>query len=411
VNSKVEQLTEAIETKKRHIAMLAERAAEKREDLSDEDMTTIESLNKEVIHSREQLELLTTDLELSESTTERLRNLRSAVSSTAANATQYRSAGELLWDCLHQSDDGARSRFNRVMRRAAEHMGTDAAVTTPVAGDLGGLIVKAVVGPVSDPYPSGMPFAAAIGMRDIPATDGFGFSRPFLVDPGFVSGVAPQAAEKAELASKAFSIDSSPVALATVGGYLNVSQQLQSFNPSSLQIILDQLRRRLENHIDGFMVAEMQLTTGYVALPAPATAAELIAAIYQAAGAYYGVTNSLPSWIAMGPAGWVRLGSTTDLAGRPLFPTLGAANAPGTASADSFSVTVAGLSPIVTPAITDDAFYIGGPDGLEGYMYRYPVLDAIEPSVLGRQVAVAAAIAAYRPTPFANSIVKLAAAP
>jgi hypothetical protein len=44
-------------------------------------------------------------------------------------------------------------------------------------------------------------------------------------------------------------------------------------------------------------------------------------------------------------------------------------------------------------------------------MYRYPALDAVEPSVLGRQVAVAAAIAAYRPTPFANAIVKLAAAP
>jgi hypothetical protein len=113
----------------------------------------------------------------------------------------------------------------------------------------------------------------------------------------------------------------------------------------------------------------------------------------------------------MGPLGWVRLGSTVDLAGRPLFPTLGAANAPGTARADSFATTVAGLSPVVTPAITDDALFVGGPDGLEGYMYRYPVLDTVEPSVLGRQVAVAASIAAYRPTPFANATVRLAATP
>jgi hypothetical protein len=72
---------------------------------------------------------------------------------------------------------------------------------------------------------------------------------------------------------------------------------------------------------------------------------------------------------------------------------------------------VAGLSPIVTPSITDDSFYVGGPDGVEGYMYRHPILDAVEPSVLGRQVAVAASIAAYRPTPFANSVIKIAAAP
>jgi hypothetical protein len=409
MNRMVAQLTEEIGAKRRHIELMTNRAVETGRDLSDEDMATVASLNEEVIRLRSQLDLLSVDLEISAETEERLRHLVPPTS--AAAHSNYRTAGELLWDCLHQSDPEAQVRYHKVMRRAAEHMGTDAANTTPVAGDLGGLVVKPVVGPVSDPYPRGMPFASAIGMRDIPATDGFGFSRPFLVDPGFTAGVAPQAPEKSELASRAFSIDSSPVALSTVGGYLNISQQLQSFNPSSLQIILDQLRKRLENHIDIFMVTEMQLSTGYVALPAGATAAELIAAVYQAAGAYHGVTQALPSWIAMGAAGWVRLGSTTDLAGRPLFPTLGAANAPGTSEATSFAVTVAGLSPIVTPSITDDSFYIGGPDGLEGYMYRYPALDAVEPSVLGRQVAVAAAIAAYRPTPFANAIVKLSAVP
>jgi hypothetical protein len=404
----VEKLTNDISKKRSHIEMLAERAHEAGKDLSEDEMTTVESLNNEIKAHNRQLDLLTADVATSEETTNRLRSLGGGI---VGAEFKYRSAGELLWDCLHQTDADAKNRYHRVMRRAAEHMGTDAANTTPVAGDLGGLVVKSVVGPVSDPYPRGMPFASAIGMRDIPATDGFGFSRPYLVDPGFVDGVAVQAQEKSELASRAFTIESSPVALTTVGGYLNVSQQLQSFNPTALQIILDQLRRRLENHIDVSMVAEMQLSTGYVALPAGATAAELIAAIYQAAGAYYAVTYQLPSWLAMGPQGWVRLGSTTDLAGRPLFPTLGAANAPGTARATSFSVTVAGLNPVVTPAITDDAMYVGGPDGLEGYMYRYPALDAVEPSVLGRQVAVAAAIAAYRPTPFANSIIKLAAAP
>jgi hypothetical protein len=407
-NAMVEHLTEEITKRRSFIDTTAERAKDAGRDLTDEEIANIESANGEVLKFRKQLEVLTVDLDFDEQTIDRLRHIGPAVASTP---TQYRSAGELLWDCLHQQDPDARARYTKVLRRAAEHMGTDAAVTTPVAGDLGGLIVKSIVGPVSDPFPKGMPFAAGIGMRDIPATDGFGFSRPFLVDPGFADGVGPQAAEKAELVSRAFSIDSSPVALTTVGGYLNVSQQLQSFNPSSLQIIVDQLRRRLENAIDIFMVTEMQLTTGYVALPAAATAAELIAAIYQAAGAYYDVTKQLPAWIAMGSAGWVRLGSTTDLAGRPLFPTLGAANAPGTSSADSFAITVAGLSPIVTPSITDDSFYVGGPDGVEGYMYRHPILDAVEPSVLGRQVAVAASIAAYRPTPFANAVVKLAATP
>lgn len=404
----VDQLQADIQKKRSHIEMLAERAVDENRDLNGDELTTIESLNGEIEAKKRQLDLLTADTVISEETTQRLRSLGSAV---VGPEFKYRSAGALLWDCLHQTDPDARMRYSRAMRRAAEHMGTDAAATTPVAGDLGGLVVKAIVGPVVDPYPRGMPFANAIGMRDIPSSDGFGFSRPHIVDPGFVTGIAPQALQKAELASKAFSVEVDNVPLVTTGGYLNVSQQLQSFQPTSLDIIIGQLRRRLENAIDLAMVAEMQLSTGYIALPAAATAAQLIAAIYEAAGAYYAVTYQLPDWIAMGPQGWVRLGSTTDLAGRPLFPTLGAANAPGTASADSFAVTVAGLTPVVTPSITDDAFYVGGADGLEGYLYRYPVLEAVEPSVLGRQVALAASIAGFRPTPFANATVKLAATP
>lgn len=405
---KIDQLQTDLIRLRGHIEMIADRAADESRDLTDEEMAAIDSMNKDSASRKRQLDLLLEDTTLSDETASKLRSLGS---SHVAGEFKYRSAGELLWDCLHQTDLDARNRYARALKRAAEHMGTDAAVTTPVAGDLGGLVVRPVIGPVSDPYPKGMPFANAIGMRDIPASDGFGFSRPHIVDPGFVTGVGVQTLQKAELASRAFSVEVDNVPLTTTGGYLNVSQQLQSFQPTSLDIIVGQLRRRLENAIDLAMVAEMQLSTGYVALPAAATAAQLIAAIYQAAGAYYQVTYQLPEWIAMGPLGWVRLGSTTDLAGRPLFPTLGAANAPGTASADSFAVTVAGLTPVVSPSITDDAFYIGGGDGLEGYLYRYPILEAVEPSVLGRQVALAASIAGFRPTPFANATIKLAATP
>ena len=129
----------------------------------------------------------------------------------------------------------------------------------------------------------------------------------------------------------------------------------------------------------------------------------MLTAIYDAAAAYFAVTQKLPQWLVVGPVGWARIGALTDAAMRPLFPTLGAANAPGMASADSFAGTVAGLRVIVTPAITDGSMYVSGPDAIEGYIYRFPVLETVEASVLGRQVAIAAAIAAYRPTPFANA--------
>jgi hypothetical protein len=247
-----------------------------------------------------------------------------------------------------------------------------------------------------------------ICMRPVPASDGFGFSRPQVVDPGIDDGVAEQALEKAELASKAFSITTTPVALTTLGGYLTVSQQLLSFAPASLGIIVDQLRVRLERRVEAFMFTAMSTGATKVTLALTATAAEILQAIYDAAAAYFGITGDLPSWIAMGPLGWARLGGLVDLAGRPLFPTLGAGNAIGTAEAGSFSMTVAGLTPVITRTITDATFYVGGTEALEGYLYPLPVLEAVEPSVLGRQVAIAASVASHNPPPFAGAIQHLA---
>ena len=125
-------------------------------------------------------------------------------------------------------------------------------------------------------------------------------------------------------------------------------------------------------------------------------------ALAQAVGQYYDVTKSFPSWVAMGAAGYQLLAGFTDAAGRPLFPYLGAANATGGNDFSSGLNTVGGLRPVLTPGISDSKLYVGGADGVEGYIYRFPVLEAVEPSVLGRQVAVAAAIGTH--TPIADSI-------
>jgi hypothetical protein len=289
------------------------------------------------------------------------------------------------------------------MRRAAEHMGTLIADTTATAGDMAGLVVKASVGPVINPYPTGMPLASAIGMRDVPASDGFGFSRPQVVDANFATGTGVQALEKGELASKAFSITATNVGLDTIGGYLNISQQLLSFNPSALGLVLDQMRRRLEADVEAYMLAEFDNSTGHITLSLTGDGAAVLKAIYDGAAAYYAITYELPQWVIVGPTAWARLGSLTDAAFRPLFPSIGAANASGTQTATSFAGTIAGLNLVVTPAITDGDIYVSGPAAIEGYMYRFPILETVEASVLGRQVAVAAAVAAYRPTPFANA--------
>jgi HK97 family phage major capsid protein len=405
----VAQLTDKVDAKRSLIDLLAQRAADKGEDLSDSDMATVAEAQSQIRAWNAQLETLTADLELSEDAANRLRSVGRSGAISSPDF-KYRSDGELLWDVLHQNDRDAHARYGRIMRRAAEHMGTVAAQTTPTAGDLAGLVVQNVVGPVINPYSSGMPLVTAIGYRAIPASDGFGFSRPQVVDANLATGVGVQALEKAELASKAFSVTTTAVTMQTIGGYLNISQQLLSFNPSSLGIILDQLRIRLEEALEVAAAAAITAGSTLVTTSDTATADVILKAIYTAASAYYVKTKSMPTWLAMGPAGWARLGGLTDLAGRPMFPTLGASNAPGTAAATQFSMTVAGLQAVVSPAITGDGFFVGGPAAIEGYLFRYPILEAVEPSVLGRQVAVAVEAGTHKPPAFVGAIQRIDAA-
>jgi HK97 family phage major capsid protein len=382
-------------------------AADEGRDLTDSEKETIGAARSRITELDAQIDLVGDDLEIAEDTAKKLRSLAPFTTSDRASG-QYRSDGHLLYDMLHLADEDAARRYHAATKqaRAAQHMGTVAADTVATAGDLAGLYVDPVVGPVINPYPKGMPFATALGLRDMPAGD---FRRPYVVDPnGPTTGVAVQSAEKAELASLAFSVTNQTIEAATLGGYLNVSQQLLRQSPQALDTIVAQMNWRLARAIDTYLVTELAESTSEVDLPAASDAAAIYASLFTASASVYDDTGDLATWVLMGPLGWARLGSLTDDAGRPLFPYLGSQNSMGGARADSFEGSgPAGLRPIVTPAITDNSFWVGNGLALEGYIYRYPVLEAVEPSVLGRQIAVAADIAAVRPTPTANSAVHI----
>jgi hypothetical protein len=393
-------LTEERATKEQLIRNYADTASTEGRDLSESEQQTMTSARSRIGAIDSQLVILADDLAMADSVKDKLRTVNNAT--TLMAEVSYRSAGELLWDVLHQGDETVRTRYSRAMKRAAEHMGTDKTKTVPVAGGLGGLIPQGpIVGPIIDPYPGGMPFATALGLTASP--DGLHWLRPRIVDPNFATSVGPQGSgatlgfEKAELPSKAFDVTSELVPMVQGGTYLNISQQLLSWVPGALDTIVGHMNKRLANWIEGQLLAELFKSTGHVALAANADAAAILKAIYDATAMVYAATGALATWIAMGPLGYARLGSLVDLAGRPLFPTLGPTNAIGTANASDWTGTVAGLRTIVTPGITDATFWVGNSSVIEGALYRYPVLEAVEPSVMGRQVAIAASVAGYRP--------------
>lgn len=368
-------------------------------DLSEQDHETIDRGKTRLEFLDKQIERLSFDTTVSDRARDALRT--NGVSGSTVPMS-YRSAGEALHDLLHLDHKDSRARLEQEMHRAAQHMGTNAAATVPVAGGLGALVVKPVVGPIIDTTPQGRPFLTALGT--VPLDSPLGFSRPRIVDNAYGTSPATQTAEKAELVSRAFDVKLDSLDTETIGEYLNVSQKLLSLPIGALNMIVAQFAKRRAYKMETRAVAEVLSSTTTVPLaaaPAAADEARLVyEAVWEAARLVYLNTGELPTWIAMGPVGWARLGSLLDADDRPLFPTLGAAvNPMGGMSADSFAgLGPAGLRSIVTHGITGPELIVGNAMSLEVYEYAYPMLEAIEPSVLGRQIAVASEVAFYRPT-------------
>lgn len=375
-------------------------AAERNRDPDDDELDMIRTAQARVRQLDKMIETLAEDVEMSE-------ELRNKLMRTSPHAIptepKYRTAGEMLWDCVHanwgqshdRNDREAHDRWDMVMKRAAQHMGTTAAATTPTAGGFGGLYISPIVGPVLDISPRMQPFLSAISQ---PAPQAVSFLRPRIVDPNFATGAGLQALQKAELTSVKFDVATDTLTLSTYGGYLNVSQQLLSLAPGAWDIILTQLQRRVAWQAEAAAVTALYGgTVNKITLASGAAVSAVWTSLVQAARLVAETTLEPATWMAYGPKGWERLANLTDTTGRPLFPQFGPVNAFGQARLDGQDIDLSGLRPIYTTGITTADIWIGNSYGLEAYVYNFPVLESIEPSVFGRQVAVAQALATYKP--------------
>jgi outer membrane murein-binding lipoprotein Lpp len=388
VDSMVKRLLDERDQKMTLIEQISGVADEAGRDLFETESETIANAQSRVRSLNAQVDQLSQDLELADSAKNRIRALDPSV---IARDFTYRSAGDLMYDLINRSNNAdCNLRLNRFMSRAAEHMGMDKATTVPVAGGFNGLVVIPTIGPVLDPSPKGRPLFTALGAQPAPAVK---FNRPRIIDAALGTGVAPVTTEKSEMVSKAFNVDSETVTCGRVGGYLNFSEVADDWVSGSFDMVVNQMNRRLARYSETAVVTQLATTTATVAVATN----NVNAAIGTAAALVFTNTGELPEWLAMGPAGWGALIGTADLAGRPLFPSIGAVNATGTASAGNGVSNLSGLNVVVTPGITDKTMYIGNSSGLELYERPMPLMQAYEPSVYGRQIAVVTYIGFYSP--------------
>ena len=198
--------------------------------------------------------------------------------------------------------------------------------------------------------------------------------------------------EKAESTSKAWDIVTEPVKMSLVRGYINVSELLLEMVAESLSMVVGHMNKRLAAMLEAKAVAAVADTTATpIALGAAATAAEVQAAVMKASGQVFDATSA--RW--RHGSRWARRAGSVSVRSRTWPATRSCRSAPATPR--TTGGTVFGLRPILTDGIADADLYVGNGSSVEAYERRFPVMQALEPALFGRQIGVAGGYAFYDP--------------
>ena len=271
-----------------------------------------------------------------------------------------------------------------------------AAAPNITTSDTPGILPEIITGSVFDGLNAIRPFVSAIGALAMPQA-GATFRRPKIT----VRPVVTQ-----QPTGQLNALDPSTVTVAnnnvnklTFGTYVTMSEQdLDWTDPASINIVLNQLAIAYGQATNNYAVDTCHAAiTQTSAVADSSDPADWIAAIYEGARQISATSNYLPTHMVVTPGTWAALGSLVDSTGRPVFPQIGAMNAPGQLSAANWNGNPLGLV-LVVDKDTPGSFmgHAAGPAaGFEFYEQQKGAISVDVPSTLGRTIAYRGYAAAF----------------
>ena len=271
-----------------------------------------------------------------------------------------------------------------------------AAAPNITTSDTPGILPEIITGSVFDGLNPIRPFVSAIGALAMPQA-GATFRRPKIT----VRPVVTQ-----QPTGQLNALDPSTVTVAnnnvnklTFGTYVTMSEQdLDWSDPASINIVLNQLAIAYGQATNNYAVDTCHAAiTQTSAVADTSDPADWIAAIYEGARQISATSNYLPTHMVVTPTTWAALGSLVDSTGRPVFPQIGAMNAPGQLSASNWNGNPLGLV-LVVDKDTPGSFmgHAAGPAaGFEFYEQQKGAISVDVPSTLGRTIAYRGYAAAF----------------
>ena len=263
-----------------------------------------------------------------------------------------------------------------------------AAAPNITTADTPGILPEIITGSVYDSLNPIRPFVSAIGARAMPQS-GATFRRPVIT----VRPVVTQ-----QPTGQLNALDPSTVTVAnnnvnklTFGTYVTMSEQdLDWTDPASINIVLNQLAIAYGQATNNYAVDTCHAAiTQTSAVADTSDPADWIAAIYEGARQISASSNYLPTHMVVTPTTWAALGSLVDSTGRPVFPQIGAMNAPGELSASNWNGNPLGLVLVVDKNAPGSFIgHAAGPAaGFEFYEQQKGAISVEVPSTLGRTIA------------------------
>ncbi len=263
-----------------------------------------------------------------------------------------------------------------VLQRAANQITTD----TP------GILPTPVVGPVLNTIDANRPLISSLGPRNMAGTPGTKFQRPRITQHA-TSG--KQTAEKTALPSQPMKIQAVEFAKETHGGYVDISRQdIDWTSPTAWDILVQDLADAYQVDTETTVSATFAGGSGMnAAVPvAGNTLQEWGEALYTAAAAVYRGCGRLPDTIWCSLDVWALMGPIVDTA-RLMFPPGASGDTAGRSSLAEFAGVVFALPRVVVPTFPDGTCIIGSSTMAEFYEERIGLISAVEPSILGVEVA------------------------
>ncbi len=248
-----------------------------------------------------------------------------------------------------------------------------------------GIIPTEILGPVITFLANSRPVMSAGRSVGMPSA-GASFIRPKVTTHTLVG---KQAKEIDPLASQTLKTTPLTVTKSTYGGTLKISFQDAAWStPGIMGIVIEDLARTYAMQTESATAATLVAgVTKTVPLAADAKSDAVIGAIAGASKSVWDNTYLAPDTIFLSTDQWQRLVSLCDTTGRPLFPTLGAMNAPGTARVDSLEFSVMGLRAVVSYGLATGSMIVGHSSALEVYEQQGGQLSLTNVTTLSTDVA------------------------